>query len=570
MSDQSSDLSLTPQQPEISASSIEISTSQRLQQIANGTLILATLFLFAGLYSTLQTRNPLPGTLGVIFFLLTVGAAFLRFLSSDLRVWLLVGAFGLAGIAGLSLQPFAAFGVIFVLMSVALSALLHTQLHWRAALIIEVAAVILIAMLHSANLIRWENILVDENSVIFWVILVAMTTYLAWIFSFAVASGFAELKHWLVGTFSKDAEISRKDEALQRENIALEKQLDRRRYLSIAARQISREISQLSSPSELMQTAVNLINQQFDFYYTALFLKDERSEFAVLKAGVGEAGAAMLARQHKLRIREEGVVGFVVARGEIRIASDVTQDTFHYKNPFLPLTQSEMAVPLLVGNTVIGALDAQSTLPNAFDEEVVDFLLTVAATLSMSIDRTMKVNDLEKQLSEITEKETNTTVKSWQAHLKGSRKKFDYRYSQSDASLITENSNPPSEAVAAGKSSKVTNSSSAKTASISVPIKLRDQVLGMINLKVEGDQSPAEINQLVNSASERLALALENARLLEEIQERADREHLVSNISDRVRSATDIDSILKTTVQELGKTMGVGEVRIQLKTRDAR
>ncbi|MEN6572039.1 MAG: GAF domain-containing protein [Anaerolineaceae bacterium] len=570
MSDQSSDLSLTPQQPEISASSIEISTSQRLQQIANGTLILATLLLFAGLYSTLQTRNPLPGTLGVIFFLLTVGAAFLRFLSSDLRVWLLVGAFGLAGIAGLSLQPFAAFGVIFVLMSVALSALLHTQLHWRAALIIEVAAVILIAMLHSANLIRWENILVDENSVIFWVSLVAMTTYLAWIFSFAVASGFAELKHWLVGTFSKDAEISRKDEALQRENIALEKQLDRRRYLSIAARQISREISQLSSPSELMQTAVNLINQQFDFYYTALFLKDERSEFAVLKAGVGEAGAAMLARQHKLRIREEGVVGFVVARGEIRIASDVTQDTFHYKNPFLPLTQSEMAVPLLVGNTVIGALDAQSTLPNAFDEEVVDFLLTVAATLSMSIDRTMKVNDLEKQLSEITEKETNTTVKSWQAHLKGSRKKFYYRYSQSDASLITENSNPPSEAVAAGKSSKDTNSSSAKTATISVPIKLRDQVLGMINLKVEGDQSPAEINQLVNSASERLALALENARLLEEIQERADREHLVSNISDRVRSATDIDSILKTTVQELGKTMGVGEVRIQLKTRDAR
>lgn len=570
MSDQSSDLSLTPQQPEISASSIEISTSQRLQQIANGTLILATLLLFAGLYSTLQTRNPLPGTLGVIFFLLTVGAAFLRFLSSDLRVWLLVGAFGLAGIAGLSLQPFAAFGVIFVLMSVALSALLHTQPHWRAALIIEVAAVILIAMLHSANLIRWENILVDENSVIFWVSLVAMTTYLSWIFSFAVASGFAELKHWLVGTFSKDAEISRKDEALQRENIALEKQLDRRRYLSIAARQISREISQLSSPSELMQTAVNLINQQFDFYYTALFLKDERSEFAVLKAGVGEAGAAMLARQHKLRIREEGVVGFVVARGEIRIASDVTQDTFHYKNPFLPLTQSEMAVPLLVGNTVIGALDAQSTLPNAFDEEVVDFLLTVAATLSMSIDRTMKVNDLEKQLSEITEKETNTTVKSWQAHLKGSRKKFDYRYSQSDASLITENSNPSSEAVAAGKSSKDTNSSSAKTATISVPIKLRDQVLGMINLKVEGDQSPAEINQLVNSASERLALALENARLLEEIQERADREHLVSNISDRVRSATDIDSILKTTVQELGKTMGVGEVRIQLKTRDAR
>lgn len=570
MSDQSNDLSSIHPQPGISAAILDHSTVLQLQQIANGTLILATLLLFAGLYSTLQTRNSLPGTLGIIFFLLTVAAAFLRFLSSDVRVWLLAGAFGLAGIAGLSLQPFTAFGVIFLLMSVALSALLHSQPHWRAALIAEAAAVIIVAFLHSAKLIRWESILVDETSVIFWVSLVAVTTFLAWIFSFAVASGFAELKHWLLDTLNKDVEVTRKDEALQKQNIGLEQQLDRRRYLSIAARQIAREISQLSSPAELMQTAVNLINQQFGFYYTALFLNDERSEFAVLKAGTGEAGAAMIARQHKLRIREEGVVGFVVARGEIRIASDVSQDAFHYKNPFLPLTQSEMAVPLIVGSTVIGALDVQSTDANAFDEEVVDFMLTVAATLSSSVDRAMKVDDLDKQLSEIAEKETAATVKSWQAHLKGSRKKFDYRYSQSDSSLAAGNPDPVSAEAAAGASSFVPDSSSAQTATISVPIKLRDQVLGMINLKVDGNQSPAEINQLVNSASDRLALALENARLLEEIQERADREHLVSNISDRVRAATDIDSILKTTVQELGKTLGVGEVRIQLKTRDAR
>jgi transcriptional regulator with GAF, ATPase, and Fis domain len=105
---------------------------------------------------------------------------------------------------------------------------------------------------------------------------------------------------------------------------------------------------------------------------------------------------------------------------------------------------------------------------------------------------------------------------------------------------------------------------------ISVPIKLRDQVLGSVNLKIKGAQSSSDITQLVTSATDRLALALENARLLEEIQERAERERLVAGISDRVRSENDIDAILKTTIQELGKNLGVGEVSIQLKTREAK
>jgi erythromycin esterase-like protein len=86
-----------------------------------------------------------------------------------------------------------------------------------------------------------------------------------------------------------------------------------------------------------------------------------------------------------------------------------------------------------------------------------------------------------------------------------------------------------------------------------------------LNIKYKGKTVPSEMVALVNNASDRLALALENARLLEQIQERAEREHLVSDISTKVRTAADIDTILRTTAAELGKSLGIDEVRIQLK-----
>jgi GAF domain-containing protein len=105
---------------------------------------------------------------------------------------------------------------------------------------------------------------------------------------------------------------------------------------------------------------------------------------------------------------------------------------------------------------------------------------------------------------------------------------------------------------------------------MAVPIILRDQILGVLNIKYRGTDIPNDLAALVGNASDRLALALENARLLEQIQERADREHLIGDISSKLRSATDVDSILRTTVAELGKSLGIDEVRIQLKSAESK
>lgn len=540
--------------------------ANRLQQIANSTLVLATVLLFLSLYSTLQTRNSLPAIVGVTFAVLSILAAFFRVFSAGLRGWLLTAAFGIVGLAGLSLQPLTPVGLVFLMVSVVLAALLLSQPGWQRALITEVVAAILVAVLKSVGLIQLEAVLIQQDSITFWGSLLIVTAFLAWLVASAASSEVTQLRKWASEALTTDEQVREKDQLLHRRNTALEEQLDRRKSMAISARQITRALSKSTRPEQVMQTAITLINQQFDFYYTGIFLKDENAEFAVLKAGSGAPGAEMLARQHKLRIREEGVVGYVVARGEMRIVSDVSQDVVHYRNPSLPLTQSEMAVPLLVGEEVIGALDVQSIQKSAFDEDTVDFLQTTAESLALALQRSIQIDSMTQVTTDIQQRERLVTERSWHSFLKGSRRKTQYQYQASEGSAKSGTANTLQHP---GEAESSIDEGALPTA-VTVPIKLRDQILGVIHLKVKADRSPAEVTNLVTAASDRLAAVLESTRLLEEKQELADREKLVSNFSDRIGTATDVDTVLKTTVQELGRATGADEVSIHLKTREVK
>ena len=128
----------------------------------------------------------------------------------------------------------------------------------------------------------------------------------------------------------------------------------------------------------LLPNLVELISKQFDFYHVGIFLLDENKEFAELRAANSEGGKRMLEHQHKLGIGQSGIVGLVSATGKPRIALDVGADAAFFNNPDLPNTRSEMALPLLVSDDIIGVLDAQSTTANAFREDDVEVLSTLA------------------------------------------------------------------------------------------------------------------------------------------------------------------------------------------------
>ncbi|HIE37864.1 MAG TPA: GAF domain-containing protein, partial [Anaerolineae bacterium] len=148
---------------------------------------------------------------------------------------------------------------------------------------------------------------------------------------------------------------------------------------------------------DLLDRAVNLIRERFGFYHAGIFLLDERGEYAVLRAATSEAGRRMLERGHKLKVGEVGIVGYVTSTGQPRIVLDVDTDAIHFKNPLLPETRSELALPLRVGDRIIGALDVQSVQEAAFDEEDVAILQTMADQLAVAIEKLERAAQIQAE-----------------------------------------------------------------------------------------------------------------------------------------------------------------------------
>ena len=160
---------------------------------------------------------------------------------------------------------------------------------------------------------------------------------------------------------------------------------ERRAALLHAGARVSHDVTSILKPDRLLNRAVDIICDEFGFYYAGVFLVDEAGEWAVLRAGRGEAGQAMLNEGHKLEVDGDSMIGAAVGRREGRIALDVGEEPVHFKNPHLPDTHSEMALPLIAGNDVIGALTVQSTQEAAFTDDDIITLQAMADQLAIAL-----------------------------------------------------------------------------------------------------------------------------------------------------------------------------------------
>lgn len=336
-----------------------------------------------------------------------------------------------------------------------------------------------------------------------------------------------------------------------------------------ASRQVAAAIARETETVKLLTTAADVIKEQFGFYHAGIFLNDADGLYTVLQAATGEAGQKMLASGHKLLIGEVGIVGYVARRGEPRVTNDVWEDPTYYANPLLPETKSEIGVPLRHGENVIGVLDVQSTRLAAFNADDVAVISSIADQLSLALEKARLLQEYQTYLNELEATAKAATAQSWNAHLRGSRagKRFAFQYKQARVTPVSEGGHPVQSRTAVETGQTVISAGSNGSqpeALIAVPIKLRNQPLGVVNLRVAGEKPSPELVQLVENAVNRLAISLENVRLLEELQLRAERERLVGEIGAKVRSATDVESILRTAANELGRSLGVTEVVVQL------
>jgi CheY-like chemotaxis protein/signal transduction histidine kinase/HAMP domain-containing protein len=170
-----------------------------------------------------------------------------------------------------------------------------------------------------------------------------------------------------------------------------------------AATEVSRVVSSMLDADELIRQAVNLVRDHFDLYYVGLFLLDEQRRFAVLDAGTGEAGRQMLANAHKLEVGDDSMIGWCITHKQARIALDTDKEAVRFKNPLLPGTRSELALPLTSQGQVIGAMTAQSTQESAFSLEDITILQTLADQMANGIEKARLYEQVQQRAIELYE-----------------------------------------------------------------------------------------------------------------------------------------------------------------------
>jgi GAF domain-containing protein/HAMP domain-containing protein len=338
--------------------------------------------------------------------------------------------------------------------------------------------------------------------------------------------------------------------------------LERQALRLRVAAEVARDAASASSLSELLDRSSRLIRDRFDLYHTGIFLLDENKEYAVLRASPTQAGRQMIANNHRLRIGEQGIVGRAASTGEPRIALDTGADSVYFSNPLLPATRSEMALPLKTNQGIIGVLDVQSDQPEAFTREDIAIMQVMADQLATAIERTRLFQQAEANLRELEQTYGEFTRKSWHLGGKAEHQSAGYRFDNIRIEPITEMPSGAQAAFDQGVTVAGDESGSGRTAV--VPVRLRGQVIGTINVLFQGQQAPQKTISLIEQIADRLATALETARLLEETRERSQRDALISEVSSRVRATLDLETVLKSAVQELQQVFELKEAEVRL------
>ncbi len=346
---------------------------------------------------------------------------------------------------------------------------------------------------------------------------------------------------------------------------------------------ISQQLASILDVTDLMRRVVDLTKETFNYYHVHIYLVHQ--EMLLMVEGYGEAGAEMRRAVHNIPL---AAPKSLVARAA-REAKIITVDNVHNNpewlaNPFLPHTQSEIAIPIILGgNEVAGVLDIQSDQVAGFSHNDKTTLRALANQIAVAIRNARLFAETQDKLYEAQRLQRIYTTQAWEQL--STTQTTDYEVRQGDMPPLAEINTPEAGAVLRqeqtvdlrlgnpGNSPNKTEEGGDKNGTIhalATPLKLRGQIIGVLGIRDEDQdrQWTTEEIALIETVSEQMTLAIENARLFDDTQKRGQREALTRQIVDEIRKASTIEEILQTSVDELSKALGVSRTFIDLNIAD--
>ncbi len=331
-----------------------------------------------------------------------------------------------------------------------------------------------------------------------------------------------------------------------------------------AAAEVGHIANQIRDLDRLLPQVAELISKRFGFYHVGIFLLDARGEYAVLQASNSLGGQRMLARGHKLKVGQVGIVGYVTAQRQPRIALDVGEDAVFFNNPDLPNTRSEMAIPLITGEEVLGTLDVQSTQPNAFSQEDVEVMQLLADQIAIAISNAQLFARNEKALEDIRRAYGEVTQRAW-LNLLTSRRTLAYAQIQDKTLPVQPLWDEVSQQALQEKRPLASNAPDENGRfRLTLPVYSSGVPLGTITAFKEGTSWLETEIELLDNIVQELGITLESSRLFEESQRRAQLERASAQVVTRLRETLDVQAMLRTAAEEIRRALELPEVKVRL------
>lgn len=333
--------------------------------------------------------------------------------------------------------------------------------------------------------------------------------------------------------------------------------------------EISRTIASERRLETLLPLITHLVSERFDFYHVGIFLVDPSRQYAVLQAANSIGGQTMLKRGHRLKVGEVGIVGYVANSGTPRIALDVGHDATFFNNPDLPNTRSEIALPLKIHENIVGVLDVQSEKPGAFSEEDSNILGILADQAAAAIENARLLQQTRGALEESRNAQRQTAQGSWAQFIR-EETVIGYQQTLQGGIQLSQpiRSSEIKQTLERGQISEFHPDGKTGNPILVIPIKLREQVIGAMRIVAPAQErlwTSSEID-LAEAVSERLSLALENARLIQESQDQVVKEQTIGEVTGKIGASINLQNVLLTAVEEIGRNIPGSEVTVKLKS----
>lgn len=390
--------------------------------------------------------------------------------------------------------------------------------------------------------------------------------------------------------------------------------LDRRAAQLATVAEVGISTSTILESDRLLQEVVDLTKERFNLYHSHIYLLDEAGKTLVLVAGAGEPGRQMKAKGFSIPLnREQSLVARAAREQKGVTVNDVTQAPDFLPNPLLPDTRSELAVPMIVGNRLVGVFDVQSEVVGRFTDADINIQITLAAQVATSIQNVRQYEQAQKRAAELASVAEVSTVASRELNVEKMLSAVVHltqrRFGLYHAHVFIFNENTAELKIAAcgwkeGDEHEGTHGTAVipltqeqslvaragrtrqavivndvhnepgwlpnpllpDTASeLAVPLVIGDRLLGVLDVQSDRPDAFTQEDASIQIAlASQVATALQNARSYAEARRQAEVETMLNVIGQKIQSTTKVEAALQIAARELGHALGMRQTLVTL------